>query len=108
MRWVEAILDASELAGLFDAMSTADDVERTKPDPAPYVLAAQKLGLEPSECVAIEDSVNGVTSAVAAGCHTIQLRATATAAASASSVAQVIHSLAEFPFELVADAAATR
>lgn len=101
LRWVEAILPASGLDGLFDALSTADMVERTKPDPAPYALAAEKLGFAPEECVAIEDSRNGLASAMAAGCCTIQLRATETAAPPMPGAARVIHSLADFPLDLV-------
>ena len=100
-RWVEAILPSAGLDGLFDALSTADMVERTKPDPAPYVLAASKLGVPPDRCVAVEDSAHGVMSALAAGTHVIQLRATATAAPPVAGVARVIHSLAEFPLALV-------
>jgi HAD superfamily hydrolase (TIGR01509 family) len=101
-RWIDAILPSAGLGGLFDAISSADMVERTKPDPAPYALAAEKLGLRPAQCVAIEDSVNGVTSALLAGTHVVQLRATETAAAPVDGVAMVIHSLNEFPMELVA------
>ncbi len=101
LRWVEAILPAAGLDGLFDALSTADMVERTKPDPAPYVLAARKLGYAPEECVAIEDSLNGLMSATSAGCHTIQLRATETAAAPVTGAGCVIHALDDFPLDLV-------
>ena len=45
MRWVEPILEGAGLTGMFDAMSTADMVERTKPAPTPYVHAAELLGL---------------------------------------------------------------
>jgi HAD superfamily hydrolase (TIGR01509 family) len=100
-RWVDAILPAAGLDGLFDTLSTADMVAETKPDPAPYILAATKLGFAPEQCVAVEDSTNGVTSALRAGTHVIQLRATATAAPPVAGVARVITSLAEFPLELV-------
>jgi HAD superfamily hydrolase (TIGR01509 family) len=102
-RWVDAILPAAGLDGLFDAYTTADMVSATKPDPEPYRLAASKLGFAPERCIAIEDSVNGLTSALGAGTHVIQLRATGTAAAPQPGVARVIASLAEFPLELVAD-----
>jgi len=101
-RWVDAILPAAGLDGLFDAYTTADMVSATKPDPEPYRLAASKLGFAPERCVAIEDSVNGLTSALGAGTHVIQLRATGTAAAPQPGVARVIASLADFPLELVA------
>lgn len=100
-RWVDAILPAAGIDHAFDAISTADMVERSKPDPAPYLLAAKKLGLRANECVALEDSRNGVTSALAAGAYVIQLRATASAADPVPGVARVITSLAEFPMELL-------
>jgi len=102
VRWVDAILASSGLSGLFDVISAADMVETTKPDPAPYVLAARKLGLPPSRCIAIEDSANGLTSALRAGTVVVQLRATRTAAAPVPGVARVIASLDEFPLDLLA------
>ena len=102
MRWVEPVLQGAGLTGMFDAMSTADMVERTKPDPSPYVHAAELLGLRPGECVAIEDSRNGLESALGAGCWVLQLRATETAAPVEPRAKLVIHSLAEFPLDLVA------
>lgn len=45
-----------------------DEVERTKPDPEPYLVAAERLGAEPSRCVVIEDSPLGVAAGEAAGC----------------------------------------
>ncbi len=101
-RWADAILGGAGLAGLFDVLSTADMVDRTKPDPAPYLLAARKLGLPAEQCIAIEDSVSGVTSALRAGTHVMQLRATATAAQPVAGVARVLVSLAEFPLDLLA------
>ncbi|AUG80214.1 Hydrolase [Kitasatospora sp. MMS16-BH015] len=46
----------------------AEDTEVTKPDPAPYLAAAHRLGFEPARCVAVEDTPTGVASAHAAGC----------------------------------------
>ncbi|MEN9714742.1 MAG: hypothetical protein RJA35_209 [Actinomycetota bacterium] len=52
---------------LFDLVVAGDDVKEGKPHPEAYLLAASQLGLSPEECVAIEDSLNGLTSAEAAG-----------------------------------------
>ena len=66
-RLVDAITD--ELAPIrFQAVVTGDEVGRGKPDPEPYLLAADRLGVDAAECVAIEDSPTGVASAGAAGC----------------------------------------
>jgi mannitol-1-/sugar-/sorbitol-6-phosphatase len=55
---------------------TASDVPMGKPDPAPYRLAAQRLGLRPSDCLAVEDAPAGITSARAAGCRTLAVATT--------------------------------
>jgi HAD superfamily hydrolase (TIGR01509 family) len=55
-------------AANFDAVVAGDDLDETKPHPAPYRTAAALLGAEPGRCVAIEDSPNGIASAQAAGC----------------------------------------
>jgi HAD superfamily hydrolase (TIGR01509 family) len=52
----------------FDAVVAGDDLDDTKPHPAPYRSAAELIGAEPGRCVAIEDSPNGIASALAAGC----------------------------------------
>ncbi|MEW2165001.1 HAD-IA family hydrolase [Streptomyces sp. NPDC007084] len=52
----------------FAVSVTADDTERTKPAPDPYLAACRALGVEPAGCVAVEDTQTGVTSAESAGC----------------------------------------
>ena len=54
-------------AGDFSVILSGSDVERKKPDPEPYQKAAQKLGANPTECVVVEDAVNGVQAAKSAG-----------------------------------------
>lgn len=51
----------------FDVIVAGDDVVLGKPHPEPYLKAAQLLGVDPSECVAFEDSISGILSAEAAG-----------------------------------------
>jgi HAD superfamily hydrolase (TIGR01509 family) len=55
----------------FPVTVCGDDVSTTKPDPAPYLLAAKLLEVTPARCVALEDSLNGVASATAAGCAVV-------------------------------------
>ena len=50
-----------------DVIVTADQVRVGKPDPAPYLLAAQRLGVDPADCLVVEDAPAGLTSALAAG-----------------------------------------
>ncbi len=56
---------------VFGVVIAGDDVEHPKPHPQPYLLAAERLGVEISDCVAIEDSEFGLVSAVASGAATI-------------------------------------
>jgi HAD superfamily hydrolase (TIGR01509 family) len=67
----EATLAAAGIAPLFDAMVCGGDTELGKPDPAPYLLAAERLGVQPGQCVAVEDSPSGARSALAAGMRVI-------------------------------------
>lgn len=58
---------------LFDNVITTEQVKRGKPYPDVYEYACRAIGYEPSECVAVEDSPNGVKSAHSAGCYTIMV-----------------------------------
>ncbi len=60
---VEVVLRSSGLAEAFEFVVGKEDVEAPKPDPACYRLALRRLGLEPSEVVALEDSAGGLASA---------------------------------------------
>ncbi len=55
----------------FDFVLAGDIVSKKKPDPEIYLLALEKTGLEPRECVVVEDSRNGVTAAKGAGMHAV-------------------------------------
>ena len=66
-RFVAPVLAALP-KGTFDVVVTGDVVSRGKPHPEPYLHAARLLGVDPRECVAIEDSNTGARSAEAAGC----------------------------------------
>lgn len=65
-RMATHIADLIEGAG-FDVIVAGDDVTRPKPHPDPYLQACAQLGVSPRDTVAIEDSPNGLRSAVAAG-----------------------------------------
>jgi len=60
---------------------TAGDVERGKPDPEGYLLAASRLGVAPADCVVVEDSPPGVAAGRAAGMRVIAVLTTYPAAA---------------------------
>jgi HAD superfamily hydrolase (TIGR01509 family) len=66
-RFVDPILEQLP-AGTFTSVITGDRVEHGKPHPEPYLKAAAELGVDPADCLAVEDSDTGTRSAVAAGC----------------------------------------
>ena len=66
-------LKSVELYSFFDQIVSAREVKRGKPAPDIYLCAAKRLGLDPKECIALEDSQNGIRSAFAAGCKTIMV-----------------------------------
>ena len=66
-------LDAAGLLPHFATVVGGDEVTANKPDPAPYLEAAGRLGVDPRRSAAFEDSDHGVASAVAAGCVVTQI-----------------------------------
>lgn len=66
-RYVELVMHELSLDSTFDAIVAAQDVKRGKPAPDVYLLAARRLGLEPEQCLVLEDAPNGVAAAKAAG-----------------------------------------
>jgi beta-phosphoglucomutase-like phosphatase (HAD superfamily) len=65
--WVEGWLRRHCIRELFDAVCTRDDVQRVKPEPDLFLLAARRLGAPAPSCVVFEDSPNGIRAARAAG-----------------------------------------
>ncbi|WP_308467949.1 HAD-IA family hydrolase [Rathayibacter soli] len=55
---------------------TAEEVTHGKPDPEPYLIAAERLGVDPGRCLVIEDAPAGIASARAAGCHVLAVTGT--------------------------------
>jgi sugar-phosphatase len=59
---------------------TADDVARGKPDPDPFLLGAERLGVDPTRCLVVEDAPAGIAAARAAGCAVLAVTGTHSAA----------------------------
>jgi len=67
-KWIDMTLERLHLATFFPVITSNEDVgERTKPHPDLFLLAAEKLGIDPAGCVVLEDSTNGIRAAKAAG-----------------------------------------
>ncbi|MGC4016271.1 MAG: HAD family phosphatase [Luteolibacter sp.] len=66
--WVDGWLDRLGMMGLFDTVVCRGDAPQIKPAPDLFLEGARRLGFAPEECLVIEDSLNGVKAARAAGC----------------------------------------
>jgi len=73
-RELDSKLALTGLDRYFDAFVGGDEVEHGKPAPDVYLEAARRLGVPPTECIAIEDAENGATAAVAAGMRAVMIQ----------------------------------
>jgi beta-phosphoglucomutase family hydrolase len=72
-RNIDSALASLEVKGLFQTIISGTDVKKGKPDPECFLLAASRLGVEPENCVVIEDSTAGVSAAKSAGMKCIAI-----------------------------------
>lgn len=70
---IDFVLDGLDIRKYFSAVVSADDVKHSKPDPETFVMAADKLGVTPEECLVFEDNPNGVESARRGGMKSVVL-----------------------------------
>jgi HAD superfamily hydrolase (TIGR01509 family) len=94
--WVERTLAGAGLEGCFEVIVAGDAVARGKPAPDIYLHAAERLKVAPAACMAVEDSVYGVTSAHAAGMAVVQSRQASIAPPPQPGARVVIDSLRAF------------
>lgn len=71
---VYLMIEQCHLKSYFDVVITGSDVPKAKPDPQVYVEAMHQLGLQPSQCMVVEDSISGIQAGVLAGCKVINRR----------------------------------
>ncbi len=93
---VETIIEVLNLAACFAALVTAEDVDRGKPEPDVFLLAAERLAVPPTRCVVVEDAPAGIEAAQRAGMRTIGVRSSH-ANLDAHAADYVVTSLAELP-----------
>ena len=95
--WVLPHLRRLGLQGSFDVVCCGDDVAAVKPAPDIYLRVIDQLGVHASECIAVEDSPNGITAAKAAGCYCIAVPNPVTAPLDFSQADEILPSLAARP-----------
>lgn len=69
--WVTGHLQRLNLLSYFDCLRASDDVQQAKPDPELYLAVLEAFQIDPQEALALEDSLNGMRSARAAGIYTV-------------------------------------
>lgn len=79
----------------FDAIVTAADVTRSKPDPEPYLIGAHKAGCDPKDCIVFEDSFQGLEAGRRAGAYVVGLSTTNPAASIEGKADLVVGSLSD-------------
>jgi len=84
----------------FDFILANGDYRRSKPHPEPYLTAAERLGLEPSECLVVEDSERGLQSATRAGMKCLVVPHALTRHGDFSTSHRVLETIREVPVEL--------
>lgn len=97
--WVIGHLTRLGLLSHFEVVVTADDVEKIKPAPELFLLAAHKLGVDPREAIVFEDSPNGVRAAKRAQMYAVAVPNAITAQFDLSEADLRLNSLAEMPLE---------
>lgn len=85
----------------FDFVITHDDFTKTKPDPEPYLMALQKTGLAPEECIVVEDSARGFTAASRAGLSCYVIPTALTQGGNFAGARKVLGSIRELVSELL-------
>jgi len=73
---IDFTIDALNIRNYFDATTGSEEVTHGKPDPEVYLLSCRKLGLDPSVCLAFEDSPSGIRAAHAAGMRVVGVATT--------------------------------
>jgi len=71
--WIDLHADRTGILPFVSVICTREDVDKIKPAPDLYLLAAERLQISPNDCVVFEDSQNGVTAALAAGMRVVAI-----------------------------------
>lgn len=100
--WLEKYTALLGIRDYFEVICSADDVERVKPDPALYLMAVKALGATGEEAIAIEDSMNGLRAAKAAGLFAIVVPNSVTGHMDFTGADLIADSLADVSFEALA------
>ncbi len=100
-QWIDLIIDKLGFRNEFEVIVSGQEVERGKPNPDIYLLAAQKLNLDAAECLVLEDAISGVQAAKAAKMKCIAVPNQFTQGLDFPQVDLIVNSLKEIDEELL-------
>ena len=97
--WIEGYLSKLDIRQYFDVICTSNDVQNVKPFPDLFLLAAQKLGIDPTEALIFEDSHNGIKAAKAAGIPSIAIPNDITRSTDLSLATRIVNSFLDLDIQ---------
>lgn len=101
IREIDLVMESFGLAEYFLSRTSGEEVKNGKPEPDIFLLAADRIGAEPAECVVIEDSRNGMLAAKAAGMKCIAYRNPHTKPQDLSEADMVVTELSQLDYEMI-------
>ena len=93
----DVIHGRTDLLKYFDFVLTSGDFTRSKPNPDPYLMAIERSGLRPDECIAIEDSERGLEAAALAGIRCIVIPTALTRGGQFARASRVVQDVVDIP-----------
>ena len=96
----DVIHGRTDLLKYFDFVLTSGDFKRSKPNPDPYLMAIERSGLQPDECIAIEDSERGLEAATLAGLRCIVVPTPLTRDCEFANASRVVQDVGDIPLLL--------
>ena len=98
---ISVVLEGLQVTGFFDVVVSAHTIKHGKPAPDIFLLAAERLGVDPKDCVVLEDAQSGVEAGRAAGTKVIAVPNAFTASHDFSKADTVVHSLEEIDWRML-------
>ena len=99
--YINLVLDKFDIRDYFDVVTSGDDVTKGKPDPETYLITAQRLRLDPTACLVLEDAKKGIQSAKVAGCKCIAIKNPYTPPQNLSQADLILSSLNELTLQII-------
>jgi len=99
---MNTVLDSFGIRPYFSSILSGGELPESKPNPAIYLISAERLGIDPADCLVIEDTANGILAAKRAGMYCVAYRNPNSGKQDLSKADEIVDSLLEvkkaFPF----------